>query len=94
VSRSLASVVFFFWLFVLLGAPVAYAATFVVVWPIAHGLEARGRREWWPVTVAASAAGGATLPMYTHALAPRGEFSFSQARASSQGLPSALRTGR
>jgi hypothetical protein len=71
VQRAVATVL---WLFivVMFGAPLAYAATLVILWPSACIL-VNGERNAWPALVLiATLAGGAALPVYTKMLEPRG----------------------
>jgi hypothetical protein len=61
---------------VLFSAPLAYASTLLIVWPVAAFLRALGAFTWWWMTLAAGAAGAVLFPLYLHALEPRGSFSF------------------
>jgi hypothetical protein len=71
-----AGIWFFGYVFMLLGAPLAYAATLLVVLPLFLLLRAADRLTWWLLTLVASLAGGALLPLYMHWLNPRGSTDF------------------
>jgi len=58
------------------GAPLAYAATLVVLWPTVRALRAIGHLAWWSLTGATALAGGVLFPLYLHWLEPRGSFDF------------------
>ena len=72
---SLPAVLVLLFAFCVFGAPIAYAATLVVVWPLSRLLGRRAIR-WWPLTIASALAGGALLPIYLRMLTPRGHWNF------------------
>jgi hypothetical protein len=73
---SVASILVLAFLFVGLGAPLAYAATLVVVVPAFRLLDAAERASWWAIAVIGAIAGGLLFPLYLHLLAPHGFFNF------------------
>ncbi len=56
-------------------APLAYAATFAVLWPALRLLGAAAR-PWWTLTLLGAVAGGALMPVYLRMLDPRGSWDF------------------
>ena len=62
--------------FLAFGAPLAYAATLVVVVPAFRLLDAAERASWWAIALVGAIAGGLLFPVYLHLLAPHGFFSF------------------
>lgn len=73
---SIAAVPVWLFIFLLFGAPPAYVATVVVLWPVARGLIEAGWFHWLAITAIAAAAGGVAMPLYLHLLSPRGTFGF------------------
>jgi hypothetical protein len=58
------------------GAPLAYGATFVILWPTAVLLRESGAFSWWSLTLVAMVAGGVLFPLYFHLLDPRATWGF------------------
>ena len=69
-------IVFLAVILVVYGAPLAYAATLVILWPIAAVLRGARAFTWWGLTVVATIAGGILFPLYLHALAPSATWDF------------------
>jgi hypothetical protein len=72
--NGVGAVLFFLWLFVLFGAPLAYVASFVVLWPATVMLRRMDLVRWWTVTGVAMIGGAVLLPLYEQVLMPRGTF--------------------
>lgn len=53
------------------GAPLSYAATLAVLWPLSR-IARDSARRWWTLTIAGAIGGGVLMPVYLHVLAPRG----------------------
>jgi hypothetical protein len=64
------------------GAPLAYGATLVIVWPAAAVLREAKAFTWWALTLVSALAGGGLFPVYLHALDSRATWDFFPARAS------------
>lgn len=62
--------------FLAFGAPLAYAATLIVVVPAFRWLDAVERANWWAIAGIGAVAGGLLFPVYLHLLAPHGFFNF------------------
>ena len=75
-TSSLMSVVFFGFLLLLYGAPLAYGATALVALPAFLVLQRLGWRAWWELTTVTALGGSAVLPLYLHILEPRGWIHF------------------
>jgi hypothetical protein len=58
------------------GAPLAYGATLVILWPAAAVLRGTSAFTWWTLTLIAALAGGILFPVYLHALDSRGTWDF------------------
>jgi hypothetical protein len=58
------------------GAPLAYGATLVILWPAAAVLRDTRAFTWWTLTLIATLAGGILFPVYLHALDSRGTWDF------------------
>jgi len=56
------------------GAPLAYAATLGILWPLFRLLESVKRADWWWMAAAGALAGGALLPLYLKILDPHAFF--------------------
>ncbi|MFI5230616.1 MAG: hypothetical protein ACHQWU_16205 [Gemmatimonadales bacterium] len=74
--NPVAGLIFVAALLLVYGAPLAYGATFGVLWPAAVLLRDAGRFTWWSMTLLGAAGGGALFPMYLHLLAPQGTWHF------------------
>jgi hypothetical protein len=57
------------------GAPLAYAATLGIVWPVFRLLESLKRADWWWLAATGAVAGGVLFPLYLKLLDPRAFFS-------------------
>lgn len=57
------------------GAPLSYVATAAVVWPLFRAIDGHGHAAWI-LAATGALAGGVLMPIYLHALAPRGTFDF------------------
>ncbi len=75
-TYSIAAVPVWLFIFVLFGAPPAYVATLLVLWPMSRGLIVAERFHWWAITAISAVAGGVVMPLYLHVLSPRGTFDF------------------
>ena len=73
---NVGSVLVLVFLFLAFGAPLAYAATLVVVVPAFRLLDASERASWWAIAVIGAMGGGLLFPLYLHLLAPHGFFNF------------------
>ena len=69
-------VLFLIVVLVMYGAPLAYGATFVILWPVAVLLREAGAFTWWSLTLVAMIAGGILFPLYLHVLDPRATWDF------------------
>jgi len=56
------------------GAPLTYAATLGILWPLFRLLDFVKRADWWWMTAAGAAAGGVLLPFYLKVLDPHAFF--------------------
>lgn len=73
---SVVGVVLLTILMIVYGAPLAYGATIVILWPLAAMLRDADALSWWSLTIVAAVAGGVLFPLYLHALTPRGTWDF------------------
>lgn len=69
---TIASVPVGLFIFLFFGAPPAYAATLLVLWPAARGLIGAGRFHWLAITAISTLAGGIVMPLYLYLLDLRG----------------------
>jgi hypothetical protein len=58
------------------GAPLAYGATLVILWPAAAVLRDTRAFTWWTLTLIATLAGGILFPVYLHAVDSRATWDF------------------
>jgi hypothetical protein len=58
------------------GAPLAYGATVVIVWPAAAVLRQAKAFTWWALTLVSALAGGSLFPVYLRALDSRATWDF------------------
>jgi len=67
-----ASLLVLLWVFALFGAPLAYAATIIILWPATVLLQRWHLLRWWTLATIAAVAGSMLLHGYTAVLQPRG----------------------
>jgi hypothetical protein len=67
-----ASLVVLLWALVLFGAPIAYAATAIILWPATVLLRRWRLLRWWTLSTIAALAGSVLLRAYAAILQPRG----------------------
>jgi hypothetical protein len=58
------------------GAPLAYGATALLLWPAAALLRDAGALRWWYLGLIGGVGGAFLFPAYLHALDPRGTWGF------------------
>jgi len=74
--NALVGVLFLTAILIVYGSPLAYAATLVILWPIAALLRDAEALTWWSVTLVAMVAGGILFPLYLHAFDSRATWDF------------------
>jgi hypothetical protein len=58
------------------GAPLAYGATVLILWPAAAVLRDAGALRWWGLTLIGGVGGAVLFPVYLRALDSRGTWDF------------------
>lgn len=58
------------------GAPLAYGATALILWPAAALLRDAGALRWWGLALIGGLGGAILFPVYLHAIAPQGSWDF------------------
>ena len=58
------------------GAPLAYGATVLVLWPAAAVLRDAGAMRWWWLSLIGGIGGAVLFPVYLNVLTPRGTWDF------------------
>ena len=58
------------------GAPLAYGATVLILWPAAAMMRDAGALSWWGLTLIGGVGGAVLFPMYLRALDARGTWDF------------------
>ena len=67
-----ASLLVLLWVLVLFGAPLAYVATLIILWPATILLRRWQLLRWWSLSVFAAVAGSVLLHAYASILQPHG----------------------
>ncbi len=74
--NSVAAFVFLTVILAVYGAPLAYGATLLILWPVGVLLRDTEAFTWWSLTLIGMLAGGMLFPVYLHAIDPRGTWDF------------------
>lgn len=72
------------------GAPLAYAATLGILWPVFRVLESLERADWWWMALAGALAGSVLFPLYLKLLDPHAFFSFFPGAGAVAGAANAI----
>jgi hypothetical protein len=75
-TNPVAAVVLLPAILLMYGAPLAYGATLLILWPAGALLRDTRAFTWWSLTLIGMVAGGLLFPAYLHAIDPRGTWDF------------------
>ena len=75
-ASSIVGAILVTFLVIAYGAPLAYGATLLILWPAAAILRDAGTLNWWGLTLVGGAGGAILFPLYLRALDSRGTWDF------------------